>query len=181
MLKRFLFSSAVVLGFAAPIACSGDSGGGGGLTDKPTIATDRDVIAAALTQGYGSAETLLVTNQGKQDLVISGMTLTGDPSLINPRTLPLPDGGTTTTSVFRLVSPYVIQLLPDGGVTTGAEGNTLKSAQSGFVSLQFNAPPAAPNSGDAGTKFDAGLTITSNADNFPTKQVGLEINSNLPR
>lgn len=174
MLKRFLFSCSVVLGVVAPIACSGESGGGGTeLTDKPTISTDRDVVVDSFVQGFGSAETLLVTNKGKQDLVISSMTLTGN---LSPA--PLPDGGPNTA--FRLVSPYVIQVLADGGVTTGVEGNTLASNKSGFVRLQFNAPAANPADGDAGTKYDAGLAIVSNADNAPTKNVGLQIISNFP-
>jgi len=181
MIKRVLVSSAVVLGLLA-VACSGgtDDGGGNncGSSTKPTIVTDRDVVGDSFFQGFGSPETLQVTNCGSQDLVITNIALTGDPSLLTPSPL-LPDGGLVT--VFRLVSPYVIQVLPDGGVTTGAEGNTLASKRSGVVSLQFNAPKAAANSGDAGTTYDAGLVITSNADNAPTKNIGLVIISNLPR
>ena len=53
MIKRVLVSGAVVLGLVA-IACSGDSGDGGGgnncgNSDKPTIVTDRDVIFQSQT------------------------------------------------------------------------------------------------------------------------------------
>src|SRR5262249_33706345 len=180
MLKRVLVSCAVVLGVMA-LACSGDSGGGSVTcpsADKPTIATDRKVVGDAITQGFGSPETLLVTNCGRQPLVISSLSLTGDNSLLTPQPL-LPDGGLVT--VFRLVSPFLIQSLPDGGATTGIEGNTLAPDKSGFVRLQFNAPKAAPNSGDAGTPFDAGLAIVSNADNAPTMNVPLVLISDLPQ
>jgi hypothetical protein len=171
MLKRVLVSGAVVLGLVAAIACSGDSGGDGGLTQKPTIMTSRDVVADTLFTGQGRDQTLLVTNKGVEDLVISNLALTGDPSLI---------GGAGSGKPFVLQSQYVIQLLPDGGVTTDASGNTIKSNQSGFISLHFTGMTVVGNPADGGYTVDAGLTITSNADNAPSKQIGLQITSATP-
>jgi hypothetical protein len=171
MLKRVLVSGAVVLGLAAPIACSGDSGGDNTLTQKPTIQTDRDLVADKLFTGQGRDETLLVTNKGVEDLVISNIALTGDPSLI---------GGAGSGKPFILQSPYVIQVLPDGGTTTDASGNTLKSNQSGFVSLHFTGMTVVGSPADGGYTVDAGLAITSNADNAATKQVGLQMTSVTP-
>ena len=169
MLKRVLVSGAVVLGLAAAIACSGDSGGGNNLTQKPTIQTDRDLVADKLFTGQGRDETVLVSNKGIEDLVISNIALTGDPSLIT--------GG---SAAFKLQSPYVIQVLPDGGVTTDASGNTLKSNASGFISLHFTGLTVVGNPADGGYTVDAGLTITSNADKAPSKQIGLQMTSVTP-
>jgi hypothetical protein len=169
MLKRVLISGAVVLGLAAPIACSGDSGGDNNLTQKPTIQTDRDLVADKLFTAQGRDETLLVTNKGVEDLVISNIALNGDPGLIT--------GG---SAAFKLNSPYVIQFLPDGGVTTDVSGNTLKSNQSGFIALHFTGVTVVGNPADGGYTVDAGLTITSNADNEPSKQVPLQLTSVTP-
>jgi hypothetical protein len=170
MLKRVLISCAVVLAFGAPLACSGSSGDGdGNLTQKPTISTDRDFIADKLFTGQGRDQTLLVTNKGIEDLVVTAITLTGDPSLITGGSAP-----------FRLLSPNVIQVLPDGGTTTDASGNTLKSNKSGFISLHFTGMTVVGNPADGGYTVDAGVTITSNADNAANKQVGLQITSVTP-
>ena len=169
MLKRVLVSCAVVLGVVA-LACSGDSGGGGGnLTQKPTIVTDRDLIADKLFTGQGRDQTLIVTNKGIEDLVISSIALSGDPSLISGASAP-----------FRLQSPYVIQVLPDGGVTTDASGNTLKSNKSGFISLHFTGMTVVGSPADGGYTVDAGVTISSNADNAPSKQIPLQMTSVKP-
>jgi len=76
MIKRLLFSCAVLLG-AAGIACGGDSGGD--LPAKPQIVTDRDsIVDQAIFAGQQKNQTLQIINKGQQDLVVSGFTLQAD-------------------------------------------------------------------------------------------------------
>jgi hypothetical protein len=147
MIKRVLVSGAVVVG-AALFACGGDSSD---LKQKPQIVTDRDAIQADICRGLGGAQSLFVQNKGIEDLVVSSLTLTA----VTPGVL------TSQPPVFRLLSDQVINA-QDGGVS-----NTIKSNQFGLVSMYFN-------SIDAGT-YDGQLTISSNAENAPSKVVPLRV------
>ena len=158
MLKRVLFSCAVLIG-TVYLACGGDSGTT--LKPKPQIVTDRDSIVDTFFVGQGRAQTLTVLNQGQQDLVVSSLQLSAtDPGLVTGPS-----------------APFV--LLADGVLDPNATGtpvikNTIKSNQSGFVSLMFTRPsPGTYQAADGGI-YQATLTITSNAENAPSKVIPLE-------
>jgi hypothetical protein len=162
MLKRVLIFGTAMMAIAAVGACGDDSGS---LPAKPQIVTDRDTIVGSLYVGrlpdgglgvQFREDILMVTDQGQQDLVISSMAVSGDPSI-------------------TLVTPVLIQSvdLPDGGVTS-TTSNTLKSNKSGFLKV-LCAPPAQLGATDGGSiKYTAELAIQSNAENKPTKTVPIQ-------
>jgi len=168
MIKRVLVSCAVLLA-AVFLACSGDSGSGD-LPQKPQIVTDRDSIVDTLCPysqtfhtAQGRGQVLAIVNKGQDDLTVSSLTLSStDPSMVTR--VPLPDGG--AYAPFLLVVNGVIDANsnPDAGIVIN---NTIKSNKTGFVSLFFNSP-------DAGV-WNAKLTIASNAENAPNKDVPLQI------
>jgi hypothetical protein len=161
MIKRVLVSGAVFVG-AALLACGGDSGTD--LKQKPQIITDRDSIVDTFFVGQGRGETLLVQNKGVEDLVVSGLQLSAsDPGLVTPVTLP--DGG--VTAPFLLLSSGVLDL-------NGQVNNTIKSNQTGLVAMRFTRPAPGQYQAADGGIYQATLTITSNAENFPSKNVPLE-------
>jgi len=146
MIKRVLLSGGVLLG-AAYLGCGGDSGtsGGGPLSQKPTIVTDRDAIVDTLCKGALRRQTLEVTNKGVEDLVINSVTLaSSNPALI-----------TGPNAAFQLLVNGVLDSNPDGGQPTVI--TTLKSNKIGFVALQYNSP--------ASGIWQASLNISSNAAN----------------
>ena len=160
MIKRVLVSGAVFVG-AALLAC-GDSGTE--LKQKPQIITDRDSIVDTFFVGQGRPETLLLLNQGVEDLVVSGLQLSAsDPGLVTPATLP--DGG--VFAPFLLLSTGVLD-------NNGQVNNTIKSNQTGFVPMRFTRPAPGQYQAADGGIYQATLTITSNAENFPTKTIPLE-------
>jgi len=168
MIKRVLVSCAVLLA-AAFIACSGDSGTAD-LPQKPQIQTDRDSIVDRLFVGQGRDQTLGVTNGGKDDLVVSTLTLTAtDPGLLNPLTLS--DGGVITPFALKYNQLIDSSSNPDSGVVLS---NTVKSNRTSFVALSFARPPPGMFQAADGGIYKATLTISSNAENSPTKVIALE-------
>jgi hypothetical protein len=162
MLKRVLVLGTAVIAVAAVGACGGDSGS---LPAKPQIVTDRDTIVGSVFVGrlpdgglgvQSRQDILQVSDKGQQDLVASSIAVTGDQAL-------------------SLVTPVIIQpvALPDGG-TGSTTSNTLKSNSAGFLTVKC-APPAQLGASDGGSiKYTGQLTIVSNAENKPTKTVGIE-------
>ena len=148
MIKRVLLSGGVLLG-AAYLGCGGDSGSGKPpLTQKPSVITDRNLVADTLCKGALRRQTLIVTNGGVEDLVINSVTL----SSTNPAVV---TGG---SAAFQLLANGVLPSNPDGGPgTIVTPVSTLKSNQSGFVSLLFTSP-------DAGN-WVASLNLATNATN----------------
>ena len=138
---------------AAYLGCGGDSGTSKPpLTQKPSVITDRNLIADTLCKGALRRQTLIVSNGGVEDLVINSVTLTSsNASLVTP--VALPDGG--VTAPFLLLANGVLASNPDAGSPTIV--TTLKSNQSGFVSLLFTSP-------DAGN-WIASLNLATNATN----------------
>jgi hypothetical protein len=167
MIKRLLISCAVLIG-AAGIACSGDSGGE--LKQKPQLVTDRDSIVDTLCPysqtfhtAQGRAQVLSVVNKGVEDLTVTSLTLSStNPGLVTP--VPLPDGG--QYAAFLLTANGILDssATPDAGLTIN---NTIKSNKTGFVALFFNSPEAGVS--------NAKLTIVSNAENSPSKEIPLQI------
>jgi hypothetical protein len=141
MLKRVLVSCAVLIGVAAIGACGGTSGSS--LPVKPQIVTDRDTIVDTMFVNQTRQETVQVTDKGQQDLVVSGYSLSNG------------------NGVITLVNQAIIQ--PDG-----TSSNTVKSNQTGFITMQCK-----PTSAGA---FTGTLTIQSNAENNPTKTVAITCN-----
>lgn len=164
MIKRVLLSGGLLLG-TAYLGCGGDSGpGGGSLTQKPSIITDRNSIVDTLCKGALRRQTLSLTNKGVEDLVINSVTLaSSNASLVTP--VSLPDGG--VTAPFLLLAPGVLDSDPTGTAPTVI--TKLKSNQIGFVALQYTSP-------NAGV-WDAALNISTNATNVDggTKSVTLQI------
>src|SRR5262245_9805936 len=155
MIKRVLVSGAVLVG-AVFLACGGDSGTD--LKQKPQIITDRDSIVDTFFVGQGRAETLSVLNQGVEDLVVSSVLLSAsDPGLVA-----VADGG--VSAPFLLLANGVLD-------SNGALNNTIKSNKIGFVAMRFTRPPPGQYQAADGGIYKATLTITSNAENFPTKTV----------
>jgi len=168
MIKRVLVSGAALLA-AAFIGCSGDSGGLN-LPQKPQIVTDRDSIVDTFFVGQGRAETLGVSNGGVEDLVVTSLTLTAtDPGLLNP--VNLSDGGVITPFALSYNGILSASSTPDSGVVIN---NTLKSNTTGFVALSFARPPPGMFQAADGGIYKATLTITSNAENAPSKVISLE-------
>jgi len=158
MIKRVLFSGAVVV-VDALVACGSDSGSN--LKQKPQIVTDRDSIVDTFFVGQGRAETLSVLNQGVEDLVVSSVQLSAsDPGLVA-----VSDGG--NSAPFLLLANGVLD-------ENGLINNTIKSNKIGFVAMRFTRPPPGQYAAADGGVYQATLTITSNAENFPTKTVALE-------
>ena len=152
------------------LACSGDSGTGN-LPQQPQIVTDRDSIVDTLCPysqtfhtAQGRGQVLSIVNKGQNDLTVTALTLSStDPSMVTR--VPLSDGG--AYAPFLLLVNGVIDPIastPDAGIVIN---NIIKSNKTGFVSLFFNSP-------DAGT-WNAKLTIASNAENAPNKDVPLQI------
>jgi len=167
MLKRVLFSCAVLIG-TVYLACGGDSGTTDNLKQKPQIVTSRDSIVDTLFVGQGRPQTLTIFNQGKDDLVVSSLQLTAsDPGLVTPVTLP--DGG--HAAPFLLLADGVLDPNATGTLTIN---NTIKSNKSGNVAMLFTRPaPGIYQAADGGI-YQATLTITSNAENAPSKVIPLE-------
>jgi hypothetical protein len=108
MIKRLLVSCAVLLG-AAGIACGGD-GGSTELPPKPQLVTDRDsIVDQAIYAGQQKNQTLQVTNKGQQDLVVSGLTLTGDNGWVMTNVSPTlyQDDGTQSATVKSNKTAFV--------------------------------------------------------------------------
>jgi hypothetical protein len=141
MIKRVLVFCAVLLA-AVSLGCGGDSGTEN-LPDKPQIVTDRDSIVDTMFVNQTRTETLQVTNKGKQDLVVSGYTLTGAPEVV-------------------LVNTTLLQ-------QDGSSSNTVKSNKTAFISMTCKL--TAPGSANATLTINSNaenkpvktVTITCNA------------------
>jgi hypothetical protein len=168
MIKRVLVCCAVLLA-GVFLACSGGSGTGD-LPQKPQIVTDRDSIVDTLCPysqtfhtAQGRGQVLSIVNNGQDDLTVTALTLSStDPSMVTR--VPLPDGGAYAPFLLLVNGVIDPNSNPDAGILIN---NTIKSTKMGFVSLFFNSP-------DAGIS-NAKLTITSNAENAPTKDIPLQI------
>ena len=153
---------------AAIVACSGDSGGA--LKQKPQIVTDRDSIVDTLCPysqtfktAQGRAQVLAITNKGVEDLTVTSLTLSAtNPALVTR--VPLADGGVYAPFLLSVNGVLDSSATPDSGIVIN---NTIKSNKTGFVSLFFTSPDAGVSS--------AKLTIASNAENSPSKEIPLQI------
>ena len=108
MIKRVLFSSAVLLG-AAAIGCGGGGGSGSNLPLQPQIITDRDTIVdQAIYANQQKNQNLGVENGGQQDLVVSGYTLAGDPAVALVNTTLAQADGTSSNTVKSGKTAFIV-------------------------------------------------------------------------
>jgi len=108
MIKRVLFSSAVLLG-AAAIGCGGGGGSGSNLPLQPQIITDRDTIVdQAIYANQQQNQNLAVENGGQQDLVVSGYTLAGDPAVALVNTTLAQADGTSSNTVKSGKTAFIV-------------------------------------------------------------------------
>jgi len=108
MIKRVLFSSAVLLG-AAAIGCGGGGGSGSNLPLQPQIITDRDTIVdQAIYANQQKNQNLAVENGGQQDLVVSGYTLAGDPAVALVNTTLAQADGTSSNTVKSGKTAFIV-------------------------------------------------------------------------
>ena len=108
MIKRVLFSSAVLLG-AAAIGCGGGGGSGSNLPLQPQIITDRDTIVdQAIYANQQKNQNLGVENGGQQDLVVSGYTLVGDPEVVLVNSTLAQADGTSSNTVKSGKTAFIV-------------------------------------------------------------------------
>src|SRR6516165_3006740 len=108
MIKRVLFSSAVLLG-AAAIGCGGGGGSGSNLPLQPQIITDRDTIVdQAIYANQQQNQNLAVENGGQQDLVVSGYTLVGDPEVVLVNSTLAQADGTSSNTVKSGKTAFIV-------------------------------------------------------------------------
>ena len=108
MIKRVLFSSAVLLG-AAAIGCGGGGGSGSNLPLQPQIITDRDTIVdQAIYANQQKNQNLAVENGGQQDLVVSGYTLVGDPEVVLVNSTLAQADGTSSNTVKSGKTAFIV-------------------------------------------------------------------------
>ena len=108
MIKRVLFSSAVLLG-AAAIGCGGGGGSGSNLPLQPQIITDRDTIVdQAIYANQQQTQTLGVENGGQQDLVVSSYTLVGDPEVVLVNSTLAQADGTSSNTVKSGKTAFIV-------------------------------------------------------------------------
>ena len=108
MIKRVLFSSAVLLG-AAAIGCGGGGGSGSNLPLQPQIITDRDTIVdQAIYANQQKNQNLAVENGGQQDLVVSGYTLAGAPEVVLVNSTLAQADGTSSNTVKSGKTAFIV-------------------------------------------------------------------------
>ena len=108
MIKRVLFSSAVLLG-AAAIGCGGGGGSGSNLPLQPQIITDRDTIVdQAIYANQQKNQNLGVENGGQQDLVVSGYTLAGAPEVVLVNSTLAQADGTSSNTVKSGKTAFIV-------------------------------------------------------------------------